>query len=124
MLQGLSDRIDFVVAFSATDDSTAALAEFIPPCCVYTQFREDVCEAILARQAKMWKRGRGCVSRAAPPRRLVSPAPARYKCAIICDDIFYDKKVFQTRCAGHRDATGRAAIRRRPPPPPSASSAR
>lgn len=111
-----------VVAFSATDDSTAALAEFIPPCCVFTQFREDICEAIIARQAKMWKKGKG------------------YHVAIVCDDIFYgalglpafphiiptqlnpptmpnpDKKIFTTRVFRCVRCNAREGYR--PPSPP------
>ena len=58
-MRGLAPKIDFAVAMSPTEDTTSAMGQWLPKCCIYPTWRPDVIQTVLAKQQKQWKRAEG-----------------------------------------------------------------
>lgn len=73
----MSGRIDMAIACSPTEDSCGTLRRHIPEICIYKEWRPDIVQRLMDAQVRSW--GHGKVGR---------------KVAVILDDVFFDKRIW------------------------------
>lgn len=73
----MKDRLNFGLAMSPTEESTASLGTFIPRSCIYNQFSSAALDVMLEIQRKSVKKGKW------------------KKVYLIMDDCMYDKRVMK-----------------------------
>lgn len=71
----MRDKLEFGIAMSPTEDTTASLSSFIPPTCIYNTYSNVVLETLLETQRKQIKKG------------------SQKNVFLLLDDCMYDKKI-------------------------------
>jgi hypothetical protein len=74
------EEIDMAVVFSPTEKMQHVFDTFVPKCFIYTEYREDIIEQLLATQ-----------------RELIEKNGHTKTILLILDDLAYDRKFFTTR---------------------------
>ena len=71
----MKDKLDFGVAMSPTEETTASLSSFLPPSCIYNSFSSTALDTMLEHQRKQIKKG------------------SKKNIFLLLDDCMYDKKI-------------------------------
>lgn len=80
ILYRISDKVDFGLAFSPTEESLSAFREIMPEAWIYSSFSQSKLEQMLDMQRQLGKQGK--------QRHLF----------LIMDDCMYDKKIMKSVC--------------------------
>ena len=77
VMRNMSDKLDYGIAMSPTEECTSDMGSYIPPSCIYNDFNSDKIDQLLEAQRLAIKRG------------------SKRRVFLLLDDCMYDKKVMK-----------------------------
>ena len=90
LMANMADKFSYGIAFCPTEDSSRSLQKFMPRTCIFSDYREDKVEALMAMQRRYWARPKG-------GREVF----------ILMDDVTFDKGIWRSRTMRELAMNGR-----------------